>query len=65
MTAVEKCRPLPGMRTLPRYLAPQVKRDLKRKMVFVAGPRQLGKTTLARALPGAREGYLHWDVAEH
>ena len=29
------------------------------------GPRQVGKTTLARALPGAREGYLNWDVAEH
>jgi hypothetical protein len=52
------------MRTHPRYLTPQVEHDLKRKMVFVAGPRQVGKTTLARALPGAREGYLNWDVAE-
>jgi predicted AAA+ superfamily ATPase len=34
-------------------------------MVFVAGPRQVGKTTLARALPGASPGYLNWDVAEH
>ena len=33
-------------------------------MVFVAGPRQVGKTTLARMLPGARRGYLNWDVAE-
>ena len=33
-------------------------------MVFVAGPRQVGKTTLARMLPGARRGYLDWDVAE-
>jgi predicted AAA+ superfamily ATPase len=32
-------------------------------MVFVCGPRQVGKTTLARALPGARAGYLSWDVA--
>ena len=31
-------------------------------MVFVAGPRQVGKTTLARDLPGARAGYLNWDV---
>ncbi len=31
-------------------------------MVFVAGPRQVGKTTLARSLPGARAGYLSWDV---
>ena len=34
-------------------------------MVFVAGPRQVGKTTLALALPGAVQGYLNWDVAEH
>lgn len=33
-------------------------------MVLVAGPRQVGKTTLARTLPGARAGYLNWDVAE-
>jgi predicted AAA+ superfamily ATPase len=33
-------------------------------MVFVAGPRQVGKTTLARRLPGARAGYLSWDIAE-
>lgn len=48
-----------------RYLAGQVRRDLARKMVFVAGPRQVGKTTLALGLPGARAGYLNWDVAEH
>jgi predicted AAA+ superfamily ATPase len=47
----------------PRYLAPQVRRDLARKMVFVAGPRQVGKTTLARSLRGASAGYLSWDVA--
>lgn len=34
-------------------------------MVFVAGPRQVGKTTLARSLPNAKAGYLNWDVAEH
>jgi predicted AAA+ superfamily ATPase len=49
----------------PRYLAPQVREDLDRKMVFIAGPRQVGKTTLARSLPGAAAGYLSWDVAEH
>jgi hypothetical protein len=48
-----------------RYLAAAVRRDLARKMVFVAGPRQVGKTTLALALPGARAGYLNWDAAEH
>jgi hypothetical protein len=50
------------VRRFTRYLAPQVRRDLARKMVFVAGPRQVGKTTLARSLPGARAGYLSWDV---
>jgi predicted AAA+ superfamily ATPase len=50
---------------LSRYLMPQVRRDLARKMVFVAGPRQVGKTTLARRLPGGAAGYLNWDVAEH
>ncbi|MGB8435526.1 MAG: ATP-binding protein [Burkholderiales bacterium] len=48
-----------------RYLAAAVRRDLARKMAFVAGPRQVGKTTLALALPGARAGYLNWDAAEH
>ncbi len=48
-----------------RYLEPQVRRDLRRKMVFVAGPRQVGKTTLARRLLGRKAGYLNWDVAEH
>ncbi len=48
-----------------RYLRPQVERDLERKMVFVAGPRQVGKTTLALSLPEAGGGYLNWDVAEH
>lgn len=51
------------MATAPRYLRSQVLKDLGRKMVFVAGPRQVGKTTLARSLPGAREGYLNWDVS--
>lgn len=31
----------------PRYLVSQIRQDLARKMVFVAGPRQVGKTTLA------------------
>ena len=53
------------MSTTSRYLTPHIKRDLERKMVFVAGPRQVGKTTLSRALPQAKKGYLNWDVAEH
>jgi len=49
----------------PRYLAAALRADLARKMAFVAGPRQVGKTTLALGLPGAREAYLNWDVAAH
>ncbi len=47
-----------------RYLDAQLRRDLARKMVFVAGPRQVGKTTMARRLPGGHAGYLNWDAAE-
>jgi len=53
------------MKTSTRYLTAQVGDDLRRKMVFVAGPRQVGKTTLARSLPGARDGYLNWDADAH
>lgn len=53
------------MKSAPRYLAKQVLADLKEKMVFVAGPRQVGKTTMARALLGGPEGYLSWDIPAH
>jgi predicted AAA+ superfamily ATPase len=36
-----------------RYLAAQVEKDLGRKMVFVAGPREVGKSTLARRDSGS------------
>ncbi len=45
-----------------RYLEPQVRRDLQRKMVFVAGPRQVGKTTLAKRMLARKTGYLNWDI---
>ncbi len=48
-----------------RYLSAQLQRDLPRKMVFVVGPRQVGKTTLALGLPGARRAYLNWDIGAH
>jgi predicted AAA+ superfamily ATPase len=38
------------MPTARRYLDAQVRGDLERKMVFVAGSRQVGKTTLAAGL---------------
>lgn len=50
-----------------RYLAPELLRLLaeERKMAFVAGPRQVGKTTLVRHLlerAGQPENYFNWDV---
>ena len=53
------------MAEISRYLAHQVLADLERKMVFVAGPRQVGKTTLGLSLPGAARGYLNWDITTH
>lgn len=47
-----------------RYLKEQIKKDIIRKMVFVGGPRQVGKTTLAKSLLVNKEGYLNWDVPE-
>jgi predicted AAA+ superfamily ATPase len=48
---------------MKRYLAEQVAKDLKKKMVFLGGPRQVGKTTLAQTLAPAR-AYLNWDAPE-
>ncbi len=50
---------------MQRYLESQIRKDLGRKMVFLGGPRQVGKTTLALQAAGSKEGYLNWDVAEH
>ena len=38
--------------------------DLGDKAVFVGGPRQVGKTTLARTLAPKGHRYLNWDVLE-
>lgn len=53
---------LAAVGSLTRYVAAQVRQDLRRKMVFVAGPRQVGKSTMARQILGRRPGYLNWDV---
>ncbi|MBI4680425.1 MAG: ATP-binding protein [Nitrospirae bacterium] len=47
-----------------RYLTPFIVEDLKEKMVFVGGPRQVGKTTLCRnfvALHFKGDAYYNWD----
>ncbi len=50
-----------------RYLNQFVKEDLQKKMVFIGGPRQVGKTTLARAIASEydRNVYLNWDNPKH
>jgi predicted AAA+ superfamily ATPase len=45
-----------------RYLAERMARDLLRKMVLLAGPRQCGKTTLAKSLLDDRGQYFNWDI---
>lgn len=50
-----------------RYLDPFILKDLKKKMVFLGGPRQCGKTTLAKNILGQypRGAYYNWDLDEH
>jgi len=53
-----------------RYLSDELSRSIRdeAKMAFVAGPRQVGKTTLARRLlmdAGTDELYFNWDIEAH
>ena len=52
---------------MKRYLTPYVIQDLQKKMVFIGGPRQVGKTTLSRDLITTFPDliYLNWDSDEH
>ncbi|MFC1499046.1 ATP-binding protein [Verrucomicrobiota bacterium] len=53
-----------------RYLKKDLLSDLKNQMVFIGGPRQVGKTTLSLSLLSQKNadeshpGYLNWDVLE-
>lgn len=53
------------MQSQKRYLNAPIRDDLKEKMVFLGGPRQVGKTTLSfQFLPQGSEShpaYLNWD----
>ena len=54
---------------IPRYNEEAIKKDLSRKMVFMAGPRQVGKTTFAKELIDKSGGsfdkwYMNWDAAD-
>ena len=50
---------------IKRYLQDQISQDLQKKMVFISGPRQVGKTTLALSLLTDKASYLNWDIPSH
>jgi len=47
---------------MKRYIENQVREDLDKKMVFLGGPRQVGKTTVAKSMLKDQSGYLSWDI---
>lgn len=51
---------------MKRYLYDTLLSDLNKKMVLLTGPRQVGKTTLAKELMSefGRAQYLNWDVVD-
>ena len=52
--------------TIKRRVESAISEDLNKKMVFLAGPRQCGKTTLANALLNKTKGaYYNWDINKH
>ncbi len=51
-----------------RYCERFIAEDLKKKMVFIGGPRQVGKTTLAKHLADSEyshSDYFNWDNDNH
>jgi len=58
---------MPGY--LKKYIENTITEDLKQKMVFIGGPRQAGKTTLAKHLCeqagfDPKKRYINWDALE-
>jgi len=49
---------------MKRYLTESLARDLGKKIILLSGPRQAGKTTLAKMLSPDHD-YLNYDYAEH
>ena len=51
-----------------RYLSPLIGKDLPKKMVFLGGPRQVGKTHLALSLlrkpKKDHPAYFNWDISK-
>lgn len=49
------------MSKIKRYIHDQITSDLKEKMVFIGGPRQVGKTFLSKQFIEKDSQYLNWD----
>jgi predicted AAA+ superfamily ATPase len=50
---------------MKRSIVEQIRTDLQRKVVFISGPRQVGKTTLAKMVHPSSYDYLNYDYADH
>lgn len=48
---------------MKRYLTESIDKDLPKKVVLLSGPRQVGKTTLAKSVT-AKATYLNFDIPE-
>jgi len=53
------------MPAVRRYLHSAVEHDLNPKMVFVGGPRQVGKTELGKMVIADPAAYLNFDIPAH
>ncbi len=49
---------------MKRYLYQTINSDLEQKMVFLGGPRQVGKTTLSKSFLDKASGYLNYDFVD-
>jgi uncharacterized protein len=49
---------------MERLITPFVEQDLDKKIVLISGPRQVGKTTLAKSICRDSQSYLSFDRAE-
>jgi predicted AAA+ superfamily ATPase len=48
---------------MDRYVSDIIWKDLGRNVLFISGPRHVGKTSLAKKfLAEDQAGYLSWDV---
>lgn len=46
-----------------RYNLEWIKKDLARKMVFLGGPRKVGKTTMSLGMIKDKSFYMNWDYS--